>query len=579
MTACLKQADQLLSESKQAISALESSIRQHIKKLKQAIDSGSLKDGQSALREIHALLRDLPLNTSEAFQKELRGLMQSLNELRDWQGFATIPKKQALLAKMQALAEEVDLPPQDRAERVKQLQQSWRDLGAVQSPEEKALWSEFKAAGEKAFEPCKAFFDDQQQQRAENLKAREAILEQLDTYLAEHDWENAIWPLVLETLKASRAQWRGATPVDRKHHQKTQKRFDTVMGQIQQKVDAERERNAQRKAKLVEQATELLDTEDLDAAIETMKSLQITWKRVGIMNKDTEQRLWQAFQKAADALFGQRKRRRQDQDQERAENKQRVIELTQSVQALANQEAVAVLEQQDKVKSLSAEFEQIAPLPKAEAKGLRQQFRSAVEQYEQVLAAALVTKTALSFEQLLLANKYLDQFERALSQGEADTVQLTALKETWQQVKQLPSGSDVGVNTRFDEAVAAFDAQGNGAQVSDAERIKVHTQLHDIVLQLEILLGIESPSVDQNQRMTLQVSRLSDKLGGKSDQRSENSVTVESLIVKWCMTSKLGIFPQIERIDARFQQAFKCWHSQAIGQKADVQPAAEAQAV
>jgi hypothetical protein len=79
--------------------------------------------------------------------------------------------------------------------------------------------------------------------------------------------------------------------------------------------------------------------------------------------------------------------------------------------------------------------------------------------------------------------------------------------------------------------------------------------------------------------MTLQVSRLSDKLGGKSDQRSENSVTVESLIVKWCMTSKLGIFPQIERIDARFQQAFKCWHSQAIGQKADVQPAAEAQAV
>lgn len=564
MESALKQADGLLSESKQAIADIEGKVRQQMKTLKKAIADGVLKDGQVALRDIHGLLRDLPMRAADAYQKDLRALMQSLNELRDWQGFATIPKKQALLDKMQALAEAEDVPPQDRADRVKQLQQDWRNLGTVQSQEEKALWAEFKTAGEKAFEPCKAYFDDQQSQREQNLANRELILTELETYLAEHDWQNAVWPMVMETLKAARAQWRASTPVDRRHHQRTQRRFDKVVGDIQGKVDAERDINAKRKEKLVEQATELLDSDDLDAAIATMKNLQSDWKQIGVMHKGAEQRLWAEFQKAADALFGQRKRRREDQDQERAENKQRVEALTQRVTELTAQDAHAILDNQDQVKTWANEFEQIAPLPKAEAKGLRQSFRTAMTQYQQALSRAQTAEVALAFQELNQANQYLDQFERTLSSGDAGASELAQLKEAWQQIQHLPSGCEIGVNTRFDATVAAFDAEPQNHQLSDAELEKTFQSLHETVLQLEILLSIDSPSEDRDQRMSLQVNRLSDKMGGKADQPNTAEEAIQGLVIKWCMISKLGAFPKIERLDARFQHAVQAWLKQSL---------------
>lgn len=564
MTAGLKQAEDLLSESKQAITAIERKIGQQMKALKKAIAEGVLKDGQIALREIHALLRDLPIRAADTYQKDLRALMQSLNELRDWQGFATIPKKQALLEKMQALADAEDVLPQDRADRVKQLQQEWRDLGTVQSPEEKALWVEFKAAGEKAFEPCKAYFEDQQNQREQNLANREIILTELETYLVEHDWQNAVWPMVMETLKAARAQWRANTPVDRRHHQRTQRRFDKVVGEIQEKVDAERDLNAKRKTALVERATELLDSDDLDAAIDAMKGLQHEWKQIGIMHKGAEQRLWATFQKTADALFAQRKQRREDQDQQRTENKQRVIAITQSVVALSAQDAHAVLEQQEQVKAWVEEFEQIAPLPKSEAKNLRQSFRAALQQYEQALSRALTAEVALAFESLIQANQYLDKFERALTSGDADAAQLAQLKEAWQQVKQLPTGSDVGINMRFDATVAAFDANGSTGVLSDVELEKTLQSLHETVLQLEILLGVDSPSEDRDLRMSLQVNRLSEKMGGKSDQANSAEDAIQSLVIKWCAISKLGAFPQMDRLDARFQHAVQGWLKRSL---------------
>jgi hypothetical protein len=559
MEETLKRAEQLLSESQQAIATLEAKIKTQMKTLKKAIDDGLLKEGQAALQEMHALMRDLPIRISDGYQKELRALMQRLNELRDWQGFATIPKKQALLEKMRVLAEGHDLPPQDRADRVKALQQAWRDLGSVHSQEEKALWADFKAAGEKAFEPCKAFFDAQQQQREQNLANREVILTELETYLVEHDWPNAVWPMVLETLKAARAQWRAASPVVRRHHQRTQRRFDKVVDEIQVKVDAERDRNAQRKAKLVEQATELLDSDDLDTAIEAIKGLQSQWKQVGIMKKAVEQKLWTDFQKAADALFGQRQRRWEDQEQQRAENKQRVEALTQLFTNLANQDCDGLLSQQPQAEAWVSEFEQIAPLPKAEAKALRRQFKAAHSHYDNALLRAKAAEAALAFEQLNQANQYLDQFERAFSAGEADSTQLVQLKEAWQQLRHLPSGSEAGINTRFDAVVAAFNANDGPYSLAPADLAKTYQTMHETVLQLEIILGIDSPSEDQDQRMSLQVSRLSEKLGGKGEQSEDAQQTIHNLMIKWCATSKLGAWPQVERLDARFQHAVQGW--------------------
>ncbi|MEJ2743377.1 MAG: DUF349 domain-containing protein [Gammaproteobacteria bacterium] len=462
---------------------------------------------------------------------------------------------------MKALIEE-NIAPVDRAERVKALQQAWRELGNVQSQEEKTLWVAFKAASEAAFAPCKDYFDSLQAQRDENAKQREVILTQLETYAREHDWANADWNLVVETLKVARAQWRAASPVDRRVHIKMQRRFDRVVADIQSHVDAERERNAMRKAKMVEQAAELLDHDDVEAAIKTMKALQADWKTIGITQREAEQKLWAELQKHANALFGQRRRRWEDQNAERAANRDRVLALTQSIQQVVEADADPI-EALERVQAWREEFEQIAPLPQEDAKQLRQGFRQAYRRFEAACAEAQSQRAERDFACLRWASSLLDQFERDVSLGEVSSQQLEVLKSQWQTLGHLPEGAEVGLNARFDTAIAAGAAMSpehEKHEMTPYDQKSILARRRDTLLQLEILLGLDSPADEQQQRLTLQVDRLSSKLGGKATDGDAREAA-ESLIIQWCVSSNLGLLPDIDPLQARFEQAYREWLS------------------
>ena len=83
--------------------------------------------------------------------KARHGMAQKrLADLRDWQGFATVPKRQSLCESMEALAaaECTDAPA--RAEAVKALQEEWKALGRSDSPVEQRLWRRFRKAASRS---------------------------------------------------------------------------------------------------------------------------------------------------------------------------------------------------------------------------------------------------------------------------------------------------------------------------------------------------------------------------------------------------------------------------------------------
>src|SRR5690606_10793417 len=104
-----------------------------------------------------------------------------------------------------------------------------------------------------------------------NLQKREAICEELTTFVEVADWPTIDWKQVERIHQVARQEWKEAWPVEFRDNRGIQKRFDSLLKQIEQPLDAERERNEQTKQAIVDKARALVDLESLDEAMNAAK--------------------------------------------------------------------------------------------------------------------------------------------------------------------------------------------------------------------------------------------------------------------------------------------------------------------
>ncbi len=271
--------------------------------LRQSLDRGAVQEAVGQDRRLHELVRRLPRPRAERFNAELDEAGARIRELRDWRTYAEAPKREALCRQMAELADR-PLEIDEQAEAVKSLRLQWNDLGAVDSHRDRELKKRFDRAAERAFEPCRIHFKEQAEQRAFNFKQRQAIVEALDGYLANNDWQQADWRGVEKVLRQARVEWRSYHPVDRKAGRELAARFHDLTSRIHALLKEEWERNIGLKRAIIEEAAQVRDSPDTatDKA-EAMKNLQRRWQRVGAVPHGADQRLWKLFRANCDVVF------------------------------------------------------------------------------------------------------------------------------------------------------------------------------------------------------------------------------------------------------------------------------------
>ncbi|HMQ76860.1 MAG TPA: DUF349 domain-containing protein [Flavobacteriales bacterium] len=149
-------------------------------------------------------------------------------------------KKQALLDQALALKDSTEW--RQTAEKMKALQQQWKEAGSAGPRDEQKLWNRFREACDGFFAARKAHFDKLDGEQAEHLKAREALLAELEGFALTGD-RNAD----LDALKAFSKRWLECGRVSPKHFDALQDRYraalDKHYGQL--KVEGEERRRAQ----------------------------------------------------------------------------------------------------------------------------------------------------------------------------------------------------------------------------------------------------------------------------------------------------------------------------------------------
>ncbi len=147
-------------------------------------------------------------------------------------------KKQTLLAEAIVLKDSTEW--RQTADKLKALQQQWKEAGSAGPRDENRLWTRFREACDAFFQNRKATFEKQDAEQAGSVQQKEALITEIDAYVLTGDRSKD-----MEALKAFSARWMNSGRVSPKQYDAFSERYraalDKQYGQLKMEGD-ERQR-------------------------------------------------------------------------------------------------------------------------------------------------------------------------------------------------------------------------------------------------------------------------------------------------------------------------------------------------
>ena len=488
-----------------------------IRKAHMALNDGSTGRAAGLRRAIEEKLATTPPLPGH-MTSQLQQLDQKLADLKDWKTFTVAPKRVELMEEMESLID-ATIEPQALADRIKHLQEEWRPLSKGVGENLEADWQRFQEAAQKAYQPCKAYFEAQAQLRQENLQRREALLQRLSAFESGHDWERPDWRTVIVALRESKQEWRRHSPVERAAGKALQEKFDAVSASLQSRLDGEYVRNLQEKKALVQRAQRLVAAEDSRKAIEDVKVLQQQWKEVGLVPREEGQRLWEEFRQHCDAVFQKRQQEYADYNASLETNKAKAVAVCEELETIASSLGSILLEGAARIADLRVAFEGAGEFPRPEARSLQARFERAVERCEKAVERQKASDAERSWSDLLEAANRVRAYREAVARNAAAAEQGTlkqAAEDYIAGVSQWPKGGQ--------EALRKSLAKTDSSDFATHE-----VALRTLCIRAEILTELPTPEEDQSLRREYQVKRLMQSMGQglTADDSQLDSMTLE----------------------------------------------------
>lgn len=490
-----------------------------LRKAHGALAAGSSRTAAGLRRAIDEKLAAAP-PLPAPLASQLRQLDEKLHELKDWKSFSVAPKRAELIERMEALIG-ATLHPSALAGQIKDLQEQWRTLSKGAAEDVEAEWQRFHDAAQKAYEPCRKYFEAQAQVKQENLRQRGMLFERLAAFEGKQNWQEPDWRTVVTVLREARQLWREHSPVDPAESEELQGKFNELTKALQGRVDVEYARNVKEKKSLIERARGLSASADSRKAIDEVKRLQENWKSVGPVSRDDDRKLWEEFRQQCDAVFQKRQQEFASHTAILETNKSQATgwcEELESIAGLADQE---LLGQVKKLPELRQAFDAIEELPRANARQLQDRFERAFERCQRAVTQLHARDAEQGWIGLLDAASSVRAYRLALAR-QVEATRLDALK----QVAEDHFASATKWPRRGLDALKNALAQQGGGDLAANE-----LALRTLCIRAEILTDTPTPAADQTLRREYQVKRLMESMGQgiKAEEGQIDALTIEWL--------------------------------------------------
>ena len=528
-------------------------LPEKLAELKKHLADGELKKADPLFQSLRAGLdlveaSALPKGATEEIAARLHLLAPRLRDLQHWRRWGADQHRDGLCEEMEQLIE-ADLPLQALSERLHTMRLDWKGLEKTGPRASPAVAERFHKACDAVQERCRPYLDAQAAEREANRAARESVCDQIEDFLSKVDWERIDWKRVLRAERETRHTWASIGPVDPRHFKALEGRFRQALKQLDRRLDGERKRNQAMKHALIAKVEALVEETDLDAAIEQTKALQREWHTTVPARHKDENKLWQTFRSACDAIFERRAALHQAHANEMKEH----LATRESICT----DALALARAEHDPKRLRAELRELErrwddaqslPIPRQSAGPLNERWRETREALKRHISDCEDQQRRDAFDLLQGQAALCERLELGLL-GETDApLDPEAAEQAW---ADLPQQQD----DEIQRAIAARFASALAA-ARDPEQIAVLRRRYDanaarlsqLCLQLEILTGVETPPELAQQRLEFQVARLTERMVDGEEDPLQGSAR---LLKEWYLC---GPAPRSAGLDSRFER-------------------------
>lgn len=465
-----------------------------IEKVRQLIKDGHLADAKIGINKIahhkkiaghHKLINE--------HKFEFDALWNELSELRKWQTWSNDKIRIRLIEELKELVG-TGTHPDALLKKMKESNAQWKDMEEHEKLEgdrygvrNQELYTQFRAVQQALFEPAQHFFEARSEIWGKELETVEANIQALFDVNLDETEDRDLARQVREAIK----QLRNLDKIPPKNRGRCAARIRSGIARIDEHLQESYKVATRRKEKLIAQAQELIELEDLESAIEQAKALQSEWKSAGIVQQAQERKLWKAFRKANDAVFNRIKVQR---DQVNQENK----ELMNQANALISEcdKHIKTEKTAQSINSLIEKFKDDFNALNIENKGI-------LSKAQKLIASSEVKVNSLANSEVINTLKNTQKFANLCQQIELGKIELDSAQEKW---NKLTSISDKKLATKLQ---MRFDNANNSNE-------HYSEKANQLLIAAEYLTGQATPDAYKEQRLAYQVEELSKRMGGES---------------------------------------------------------------
>ncbi|MDT8438356.1 MAG: DUF349 domain-containing protein [Wenzhouxiangellaceae bacterium] len=523
------------------------SIQPLLEQAGQTLDEGNLQQAWSLLGQARRAIDKLDAKRRpHKLVAELGRLNARLREMRDWLHWSNNELRERLIERVGEIDVE-QLHPDAVTARLKELRGRWSELEtAERMPGDKrrnaapqGQWRRFQKACQQAFDAARPYLEQRSEAREQSLTDLKQFIDQARAVLADE----ARGPDdLLRYQRAAREGIRNLDAVPPRKRGEMATALRKLMDKLSARLDEHFRAAEDEKRRLIAEARKLAHESDRARAIDQAKALQAEWKKAGRGRRKVDDKLWREFREPIDPLFEDLKKERDQRSAEQTAQREAMNALCEQAEALAD--ADDPVEAGGRLAGVRDELSALGRLPPA----IQKRFDQALAQHRDKLSEARQADTRQRQSRLAELAETVQAAWAAMLDGHT-------LAEASPETPTDETGADGAGDESarlLHERLAALRAAASSEAL--AQRFAKHAEAaREVVIEMECISGLETPAVDKDQRMAVQVRRLSERLGHGS-ARPDLGAEREQLRRRW-----LASFPRDpdvhKELDRRYREA------------------------
>ena len=386
---------------------------------------------------------DIDENNLKELLNVLKERRTEYNAAQEANREANLEKKRQIIALINEIANDPDNINR-QFNRVKQLQQEFKDTGEVPATADTEVWKEFQRATERFYDVLKMNKELRDYDFKKNLELKQQLCEEAEALDDESDIVTAF-----RQLQELHNKWREIGPVAKELREELWARFKAASSAINKKYQAffeerksKEKENADAKTALCEKI-EQITTDDLktyaqwDEVTKQIIALQEDWKKLGYASRKANAALFARFRKSCDEFFGKKAEFYKSMKEELSNNLAKKVSLCERAESLMD--STDWKEATDQFVEMQKEWKTIGPVVKKHSDAVWKRFIAACDHFFEQKKKQNVNVHAVEHENLKAKKEVIATLKSTIEEAAEDAAQtVRELMDRWQEIGHVP---------------------------------------------------------------------------------------------------------------------------------------------